>query len=112
MTKLSFDSESKVLNKMCNFAESVKIDGTEIQSLLQSHDDTIMICEIFKACIIEADSLMLLRTIDINSNVSDYYQRKIPLLYKHMIPETNQGFMVEFYDSQFVYIRNIRTGVR
>ena len=41
------------------------------------------------------------------SNIID---KTIPLVKEHMVPQTNCMFMIETYDSQFIYLKNIITG--
>ena len=41
------------------------------------------------------------------SNIID---KTIPLVKEHMVPQTNCMFMIETYDSQFIYLKNIMTG--
>ena len=36
--------------------------------------------------------------------------KTIPLVKEHMVPQTNCMFMIETYDSQFIYLKNIMTG--
>ena len=36
--------------------------------------------------------------------------KTIPLLTEHMVPQTDSNFMIETYDSQFIYLRDIMTG--
>ena len=36
--------------------------------------------------------------------------KTIPLVKEHMVPFTDSMFMIETYDSQFIYLKNIMTG--
>ena len=36
--------------------------------------------------------------------------KTIPLVKEHMVPFTDSMFMIETYDSQFIYLKNIITG--
>ena len=53
-----------------------------------------------------------LKTVNINTDLNSMFnpQLSVPLLSVHMIPGTNYKFMLEFDDSQFVYLRNVETG--
>ena len=41
---------------------------------------------------------------------SNMIDKTIPLVKEHMVPQTNSMFMIETYDSQFIYLKNIITG--
>ena len=54
------------------------------------------------------DQLMI---ININTGIGGSHVNKfISIIPRHMIPGFEFKFMLEFYDSQFVYLRNIETG--
>ena len=72
-----------------------------------------MVCGYNKAIIVDVDKMEQLMAIDINTDVDNSYtsqQREVPLISAHMIPGTGFKFMLEFYDSQLVYLRTIKTG--
>ena len=41
---------------------------------------------------------------------SNTIDKTIPLVKEHMVPQTKCMFMIETYDSQFIYLKNIMTG--
>ena len=46
----------------------------------------------------------------LESATSNTIDKTIPLVKEHMVPQTNCMFMIETYDSQFIYLKNIMTG--
>ena len=60
-----------------------------------------MVCGFNKAIIIDVDKMVQLMSINIKA---------VPSVQAHMIPDTSFKFMLEFDDSQFVYLRNVETG--
>ena len=64
--------------------------------------------------IFDEKTMDLLKTININTSVTGQWnsQDRIPLLFAHIIPETDSRFLLEFYDSKLIYLRKIETGER
>ena len=82
---------------------------------MQYSENNFMVCCTKKAMVYDFDTMDLLKVININLVVDEDLNRQqlcVSLLSERMIPETGQQFMLEFYDSQFVTIRNIQTGSR
>ena len=73
-----------------------------------------MACGKHKAMVFDENTLVLLKTININTRVTRLTnpQLEIPLLFAHIIPETDSRFLLEFYDSKLIYLRKIETGER
>ena len=112
LTPLSFDSEQQSLNATCDLAASAIIKGSEyIRSLLQYSPNGMMVfCGDYKAIVVDVDTMKQLKVININIDVRDFTQTTIPLLSAHIIPGTGFKFMLEFYDSQWIYLRDVETG--
>ena len=111
---MSFDSEQQSLNETCNLAASAVFKAAYPCSLLQYFVDSIMVCGEYKAIVVDEDTMDQLKAVNINTSVpkDDYSQLYVPLISSHMIPGTEFKFMLEFYDSQLVYLRTIETGKR
>ena len=64
--------------------------------------------------VFDENTMDLLKTINLNTSITGLInpQLEIPLLFEHIIPETDSRFLLEFYDSQLIYIRKIETGER
>ena len=73
-----------------------------------------MLCSDHKAILFDLDTLDQLKIMNINTDVEgkDDLQFEIPLISKHVIPDTNCKFMLECYDSQFIRLRTVDTGSR
>ena len=73
-----------------------------------------MLCYSYEAMEFDIDTLGWFKTININSVVDRENSKQlcIPLLYEHIIPGTDNRFMLEFYDTQFVTLRDVKTGSR
>ena len=105
MTPLSFDSEKQSFNVTCNLAASAVIKGDDLCSLLKYSLDSIMFCDAYKAIVVALDTMVQLKVVNINT--IDDKTKYNPLITAHLIPGTDYKFMLEFYDSQFVYLRNV-----
>ena len=64
--------------------------------------------------VFDENTMDLLKTINLNTSITGLInpQLEIPLLFEHIIPETDSRFLLEFYDSQLIYLRKIETGER
>ena len=61
--------------------------------------------------VIDMDNMEQLRVMNINTGIGDSHVNKFtPILSQHMIPGFEFKFMLEFYDSQCVYLRDVETG--
>ena len=76
---------------------------------MQYSESSIMVCGWRKAKIIDENTMVVLKTIYINT-INRYSAP--PLLFSHIIPETDSRFLLEFYDSQLIYLIKIETGER
>ena len=50
------------------------------------------------------------KQLDDDGITDNTVDKTIPLLTEHMVPQTDNNFMIETYDSQFIYLKNIMTG--
>ena len=66
-----------------------------------------MVCGLHKAIVVDVDTMDKLKAFNINT--ADNARSHVPLISAHMIPGTDYKFMLEFVDSQFVYLVNVET---
>ena len=65
-----------------------------------------------KAIVIDANTMDLIKAIDINTNLSNLEDCKPHLLLAHVFPETECRFVLETWDTQMITMRTVETGVR
>ena len=56
-----------------------------------------------------------LKVIAINTNPSNHRgigDTNTPFISQHIVPNTDNNFLLEFHESQYIYLRNIQTGAR
>ena len=114
VSKVEYDSEQQQLKDL-DLATSLFVEGGYIFSLLQYAEDSFMICSEYKAIVFDLASVQKLKLFDINTapvNHRDDWDLRTPLVSSHMVPDTDNCFVLEFYESQFIYLRNIKTGER
>ena len=81
---------------------------------MQYFKTSIMICCRATALILDIATMKKIKQISINSEVQseNFSQLYHPLISPHMIPETQNTFMLELHEAQYVYVRNVSTGAR
>ena len=100
LTYLSYDLDKQRFNETKNLSKS----GTLIEKggkLLLWSKSSFMLCYSYEAMEFDIDTLGWFKTININSVVDRENSKQlcIPLLYAHIIPGTDNRFMLEFYDT-------------
>ena len=118
LTRLYFDPVQQSMNETINFPASVTVKGNRPCSIAAYSQRTLIICSEYKAILVDVDTLEQLKTVNINQDVEyrgrliRVIQLMVPLISKHMIPDTDFKFMLECYDSQFIRLRTVETGSR
>jgi hypothetical protein len=100
------------LNENVDLSASAFVYGDDIGSILQYSEDSIMICgwKYKTALILSIPSMQKTKSFSINTgpNANKY----MPLVSAHLVPDTDNRFMLEFNESKFIFLRTIETGAR
>ena len=113
LTRLRLDPKKQILNETINLEASAVVNGYTPESLVQYSVNSFMVCGQDKAVVLDVDTMNQLKVININTGLHrGDLSCEIPLIAGHMIPGTDYKFMLEFFDSQLVTIRNVTTGKR
>ena len=128
---LQYNADEHKLNEKVDLSASALVYGDIIISLIKYSDDSIIICgeKSKSALILSIPSMHKIKSLSINTKVTfDGFQMRVnidtgvlekfnpqlcyPLVHAHIVPDTDNRFMLEFDESKFIFLRTIETGAR
>ena len=123
LSVFEYDSEQQVFKDL-DLSKSIMVERGEIRSLIKYSDDSFMICGLsnyyddslkawqghYIAMIFDVVTMLKIKSFAINTLDTEGVYR--PLVSTHMVPDTGNCFMLEFHETQSIYIREIKTGKR
>ena len=92
VTILNYNIKDQNFNETCNLEQSAFFKGDYINHIAKYSESSIIVQSDEKTLILDLNTMHLLKSFDIKLN-SNYY---VP---SHVVPETEDRFMMTFYDS-------------